>query len=153
MRTTEVRRAVLFSDTNPSFDLLIAFAGGIPETVTGLVRFGWRDYESASGRWLSRDPILFRGRQANLYVYIANTPTNYRDPSGLWYFDLNVSYGTRFFLGWTGGMLINDKGIYPYFGGGIVSPQLRHLKPDFTLGRVDFNGILPQFPPNLVVHI
>lgn len=35
------------------------------------------------GRWVSKDPIRFRGRQANLYVYVGNDPVNRRDPSGL----------------------------------------------------------------------
>ncbi len=42
---------VKISDTNPSFDLPIGFAGGIPDDATGLVRFGFRDYEPATGRW------------------------------------------------------------------------------------------------------
>ncbi len=73
---------VKLSDTNPSFDLPIGFAGGIADTTTGLVRFGWRDYEPGTGRWMARDPVLFRGGQANLYQYVANSPVNLTDPSG-----------------------------------------------------------------------
>jgi len=36
---------------------------------TGLVRFGFRDYEPGAGRWAAKDPIFFGGKQANLYVY------------------------------------------------------------------------------------
>ena len=32
---------------------------------------------------MSKDPILFAGRQANLYVYVSNDPVNRIDPSGL----------------------------------------------------------------------
>ena len=35
------------------------------------------------GRWVSKDPILFRGGQSNLYVYVGNDPVNRRDPRGL----------------------------------------------------------------------
>jgi hypothetical protein len=32
---------------------------------------------------VSKDPILFWGRQSNLYVYVGNDPVNRRDPFGL----------------------------------------------------------------------
>ncbi|MBI5576274.1 MAG: RHS repeat-associated core domain-containing protein [Deltaproteobacteria bacterium] len=81
--TTEVRRAVLFSDTNPSFDIPVGFAGGIPDDATGMVRFGWRDYEAGTGRWAAKDPIFFEGGQYNLFGYVGNDPVNWIDPEGL----------------------------------------------------------------------
>lgn len=59
------------------------FAGGLYDADTGLVRFGARDYDPKIGRWLSRDPILFRGGQGNLYAYVNSDPINRSDPSGL----------------------------------------------------------------------
>jgi len=47
------------------------------------MRFGARDYDPQVGRWISKDPILFRGRQTNLYVYVGNDPVNRIDPAGL----------------------------------------------------------------------
>ena len=44
--------------------------------------FGARDYDPVVGRWTSKDPILFDGGQANLYVYADNDPVNSADPSG-----------------------------------------------------------------------
>ncbi len=44
---------------------------------------GNRDYEPASGRFTSRDPILFDGGQSNLYAYVGNDPVNNNDPDGL----------------------------------------------------------------------
>ena len=72
------------NDTNPAFDMPIGFAGGLADPVSGLVRFGFRDYEPAAGRWTARDPILFDSGQANLFVYVGNNPVNLRDPMGLW---------------------------------------------------------------------
>jgi RHS repeat-associated protein len=58
------------------------FAGGMHDRDTGLVRFGARDYDPWAGRWLRRDPILFRGGQANLHSYVGNDPINLLDSSG-----------------------------------------------------------------------
>jgi RHS repeat-associated protein len=73
---------VLTSDNAPEFELSIGFAGGIHDPETGLVRFGSRDYDPVIGRWTARDPVLFAGRQLNLYAYAFNNPVSLRDPSG-----------------------------------------------------------------------
>mgnify|MGYP001767029389 CR=1 FL=1 len=49
---------------------------------TGLVRFGYRDYDATSGRWLSNDPIGINGG-LNQYVFVGNNPVNNSDPFGL----------------------------------------------------------------------
>jgi RHS repeat-associated protein len=59
------------------------FAGGLYDAVTGLVRFGARDYDAETGRWTNRDPIGFAGQQGNVYVYAANDPVDNRDLDGL----------------------------------------------------------------------
>jgi len=64
--------------------LPFGFAAGLSDDDTGLVHFGAREYDPVVGRWTSKDPILFSGRQTNLYVYVANDPLNHSDPSGLW---------------------------------------------------------------------
>jgi RHS repeat-associated protein len=79
----------LLSDSNPAFNLPLGYAGGLADAVTGLVHFGQRDYDVASGRWTARDPALFDGGQVNLYVYVGNSPVSHRDPTGL--FCVNVS--------------------------------------------------------------
>jgi RHS repeat-associated protein len=73
---------VMTNDNNPAFELPIWFAGGLADPLTGLVRFGSRDYAPEIARWTGRDPILFDGGQFNLYVYVHNNPVNFRDPSG-----------------------------------------------------------------------
>ena len=74
----------LLSDSNPAFDLPVGFAGGLADSVTGLVRFGARDYDPEAGRWTARDPVLFRGHQVNLYAYVGNNPVQMVDPWGVW---------------------------------------------------------------------
>lgn len=84
------------------FWLPFGFAGGMYDPLTHLVRFGARDYDLIVGRWLSKDPIRFEGRQANLYAYAFNDPVNYRDPTGKkGFWDLVASrlLGTPYDLG------------------------------------------------------
>jgi len=70
-------------DTNPGY-LPFGFAGGLYDHQTGLVRFGARDYDAETGRWTSKDPILFGGGDANLFGYTWNDPVNYIDTNGRW---------------------------------------------------------------------
>ena len=69
-------------DSNPDFQPF-GFAGGLYDPDTKLVRFGARDYDAMVGRWTSKDPIGFGGRDANLSVYVDSDPVNFIDPSGL----------------------------------------------------------------------
>ncbi len=59
------------------------FAGGLHDKDTGLVRFGYRDYDPDTGRWTVKDPILFAGGDTDLYGYCLNNPINFSDPFGL----------------------------------------------------------------------
>jgi RHS repeat-associated protein len=72
----------VISDTNPGFQPF-GYAGGLHDSLTRLTRFGSRDYDAAIGRWLSKDPIGFAGRDTNLLAYAANDPLNNIDPTGL----------------------------------------------------------------------
>ncbi len=72
----------IISDTNPGFQPF-GFAGCLYDQDTKLCRFGARDYDPSIGRWLSKDPILFNGGDANLYGYVLQDPVNLIDPSGL----------------------------------------------------------------------
>ena len=41
-----------------------------------------RDYDPETGRWTSKDPILFAGGDTNLYGYVLADPINFIDPDG-----------------------------------------------------------------------
>jgi len=47
------------------------------------MRFGARDYDVEVGRWINKDPILFNGRDSNLYAYVNGNPISYIDMYGL----------------------------------------------------------------------
>jgi len=72
----------VINDTNPGFQPF-GFAGGLYDHDTQLVRFDARDYDTQAGRWTTKDPLLFQGGRANLYVYVGNNPVNKVDPRGL----------------------------------------------------------------------
>jgi RHS repeat-associated protein len=69
-------------DTNPGFQPF-GFAGGLYDPLTGLVRFGARDYDAETGRWTRKEPLGFSSGETNLYRYAADDPLNLVDPLGL----------------------------------------------------------------------
>jgi RHS repeat-associated protein len=73
----------VIEDSNPGFRLPFGFAGGLYDQDTGLVRFGYRDYDADAGRWTAKDPISFKGGDTNLYGYVTDDPINWIDPDGL----------------------------------------------------------------------
>lgn len=60
---------------------------------TGLMYYRARYYDASIGRFLSEDPIKFRG-EINFYRYVQNDPTNSLDPSGLIRWKCDVWLGT-----------------------------------------------------------
>ena len=74
---------IVISDSNPEFKIPFGFAGGLQDNDTGLIRFGYRDYDPETGRWTARDPIGFAGGDTNLYGYVLGDPINWIDPTGL----------------------------------------------------------------------
>jgi RHS repeat-associated protein len=72
----------VLEDTNPGFQPF-GFAGGLNDQHTQLIRFGFRDYDPATGRWTAKDPIEFNGSDTNLYAYVYGNPIYYVDSTGL----------------------------------------------------------------------
>jgi RHS repeat-associated protein len=81
----------VLSDSSPDFQPF-GFAGGLYDRDTGLVKFGARDYEPATGRWTNKDPVRFRGG-LNLYVYAGSDPVNWVDPSGTTFLTFDTANG------------------------------------------------------------
>ena len=69
----------IINDSNPSFSVPLGFAGGLYDADTGLIRFGFRDYDPDIGRWTAKDPILFAGGNTDLFEYCNNDPINWID--------------------------------------------------------------------------
>jgi RHS repeat-associated protein len=73
----------ILSDSNPTFTVPFGFAGGLHDRDTGLVRFGFRDYDPEVGRWTAKDPIGFAGGDDDLYGYCLDNPAIFYDSKGL----------------------------------------------------------------------
>ena len=59
-----------------------AYTGRIWDSDVGLYDYRARLYDAATGRFISEDPIGFRGDDLNLSRYVANGVTSFIDPSG-----------------------------------------------------------------------
>jgi RHS repeat-associated protein len=66
-----------FGNINP-----VRWATKYQDSETGWAYFGFRFYNSALGRWPSRDPIGEQGG-LNLYGYVSNIPVNFIDSLGM----------------------------------------------------------------------
>lgn len=75
--------ATATSSPTATQELPFGFPGGLYDQHTGLIRFGFRDYDPETGRWTARDPIGFAGGDTNLYGYVLGDPVNGIDPEGL----------------------------------------------------------------------
>uniref|UniRef100_A0A4W4DY40 Teneurin transmembrane protein 1 n=1 Tax=Electrophorus electricus TaxID=8005 RepID=A0A4W4DY40_ELEEL len=69
----------IYQDTNPAFQLIIGFHGGLYDPMTKLVHFGRRDYDVVAGRWTTPDNNLWSELSANpkpfnLYAFKNNCP-------------------------------------------------------------------------------
>ena len=64
------------------FEYNLRFAGQYFDTETGLHYNYFRDYEPATGRYLSSDPIGLAGG-LNTFGYVSGNPLTYVDPKGL----------------------------------------------------------------------
>jgi RHS repeat-associated protein len=72
----------IINDTNAAFEIPFGFAGGLHDRDTGLVRFGFRDYDPDIGRWTAKDPVFFEGGDVDLYGYCLSDPVDWIDPDG-----------------------------------------------------------------------
>ncbi|MCI5193972.1 MAG: hypothetical protein D3915_12750 [Candidatus Electrothrix sp. AU1_5] len=136
----------ILSDSNPAFALPFGFAGGLHDRDTGLVKFGFRDYDPAIGRWVAKDPIFFAGGDVDLYGYVLGDPVNLVDPEGARkrYATLIVSGGggVKVVTGETGIILAVDpdtgeRHVYEYYGAGLglgfgggVTAQIGYIDMD-----------------------
>jgi RHS repeat-associated protein len=114
----------VISDSNEGFEIPFGFAGGLKDSDTQLLRFGYRDYDPQIGRWTARDPIGFAGGDTNLYGYVASDPVNWIDELGLEakaYTTVAVTINAGGGFGVSASIIYSPSGISAYIGGGFVA--------------------------------
>ncbi|WP_027721730.1 RHS repeat-associated core domain-containing protein [Maridesulfovibrio zosterae] len=85
----EVKRIIydsyehLLMDTNKQLYLPLGFASGLTDTDTGLVHFGFREYDPEVGRFTAQDPLGYGGGDVDVYGYCLDDPINFNDEMGL----------------------------------------------------------------------
>ena len=70
---------------------LYRFSSKLAHVNGGVYYYGFRFYETATRRWLNRDPLGEEGG-INLYGYVSNSPLSRIDPFGLCYCGLPSLY-------------------------------------------------------------
>ena len=69
--------------TNANLSTRYQYTGREFDSFTRLYYYRARFYDAELGRFISEDPIGFRGKDVNLYGYVWNNPSNIKDASGL----------------------------------------------------------------------
>jgi RHS repeat-associated protein len=71
------------SESNGAVDFRFGYTGREFDEESGQYYYRARYYDAGVGRFLSEDPISFKGGDANLYRYVGNSSIVAVDPSGL----------------------------------------------------------------------
>jgi len=116
----------IIDDTDLTFRVPFGFAGGLHDQDTGLVRFGYRDYDPDTGRWTAKDPIFFRGGDTDFYGYCLNNPINLIDSNGLFLTysqkaKVSVASSIGSAVGYAVGTLTGAPNLGSAFGGLVAS--------------------------------
>lgn len=132
----------VIAGSDPTFNVPFGFAGGLHDRDTGLVRFGFRDYDPDTGRWTAKDPILFAGGNTDFYGYVVNNPVNLVDPWGLKTWQIGIGFNAGGIVGSSksAGIIIGhnprtgdwDVGFYATGGAGLYGGASASLTVDVT---------------------
>ena len=149
----------VISDSNPEFNIPFGFAGGLQDNDTGLIRFGYRDYDPETGRWTARDPIGFAGGDTNLYGYVLGDPINWVDPEGenavaVIVYTAVVALGIAVMgymaqQGMEGTVALREDAIAQETGGEILSPEAlkeAKTKAEFLKGLGPMADLVTSMP-------
>jgi RHS repeat-associated protein len=134
--------------SNAGVEFRYGFTGRETDGETGLDYYRARYYDSASGRFISEDPLGFGAGDANLSRYVGNSPTNWNDPSGKCLVFAAPAIPTALpwliggFAGFVAGLnALNDAGFNPFTN--------RAPDPNF-----DLSPSPPPFPaPHNPLHL
>ncbi|WP_291329654.1 RHS repeat-associated core domain-containing protein [Desulfovibrio sp. UCD-KL4C] len=73
----------MIQNSNSDHDLYLGFAAGLHDKDTGLIHFGYREYDPTIGRFITPDPLGLAGGDVDVYGYCLDDPINFYDRTGL----------------------------------------------------------------------
>ncbi|XP_078099369.1 teneurin-4 isoform X5 [Sander vitreus] len=96
----------VYLDTNPSFQLVIGYQGGLYEPLSRLVHMGRRDYDVLAGRWTTPNHDVWKRLNSNhivpfnLYMFKNNNPLSNNEEIKCYMTDVNswlVTFGFQLY--------------------------------------------------------
>ncbi|KAL0972664.1 hypothetical protein UPYG_G00192610 [Umbra pygmaea] len=96
----------VYLDSNPSFQLIVGYQGGLYEPLSRLVHMGRRDYDSMAGRWTTPDHDVWSRLNANgiapfnVYMFKNNNPLSSSQETKCYMTDVNswlVTFGFQLY--------------------------------------------------------
>ncbi|XP_062274917.1 teneurin-4 isoform X6 [Scomber scombrus] len=96
----------VYLDTNPSFQLIIGYQGGLYEPLSRLIHMGRRDYDALAGRWTTPDHDIWKRLNSNhivpfnLYMFKNNNPLSNNEEIKCYMTDVNswlVTFGFQLY--------------------------------------------------------
>uniref|UniRef100_A0AAQ5YIW5 Teneurin transmembrane protein 4 n=1 Tax=Amphiprion ocellaris TaxID=80972 RepID=A0AAQ5YIW5_AMPOC len=96
----------VYLDTNPSFQLIIGYQGGLYEPLSRLVHMGRRDYDVLAGRWTTPNHDIWKRLNSNhivpfnLYMFKNNNPLSNNEETKCYMTDVNswlVTFGFQLY--------------------------------------------------------
>ncbi len=140
----------ILNDSDPTFSIPFGFAGGLHDKDTGLVKFGYRDYDPEVGRWTAKDPIRFAGGDTDLYGYVLNDPVNLVDPDGQFALSL-TAFGTAVVAGASVGAVSSFVGTL--VGGGDFEDALASIPTGALSGTLTVIGAAGGLGTGMILGI
>ncbi|XP_061733975.1 teneurin-4 isoform X5 [Nerophis ophidion] len=96
----------VYLDTNPGFQLVVGYRGGLYEPLSRLVHMGRRDYDVLAGRWTTPDHDVWKHLNSghivpfNLYMFKNNNPLSNNEEIKCYMTDVNswlVTFGFQLY--------------------------------------------------------
>uniref|UniRef100_A0A4W5LIF2 Teneurin-like YD-shell domain-containing protein n=1 Tax=Hucho hucho TaxID=62062 RepID=A0A4W5LIF2_9TELE len=122
----------VYLDSNPSFQLILGYQGGLYEPLSRLVHMGRRDYDTMAGRWTTPDHEVWSRMNANnivpfnLYMFKNNNPLSNSLETKCYMTDVNswlVTFGFQLY------------NVIP----GYRKPSTDTMEPSYELVRTQIN--------------
>uniref|UniRef100_H2UCY9 Teneurin-4 n=1 Tax=Takifugu rubripes TaxID=31033 RepID=H2UCY9_TAKRU len=129
----------VYLDTNPSFQLIIGYQGGLYEPLSRLVHMGKRDYDVLAGRWTAPNHEIWKRLNSkhivpfNLYQFKNNNPLSNNEEIKCYMTDVNswlVTFGFQLYNVIPGYQKPNTESMEPSYE--LVRTQIKTQEWDST---------------------